>query len=120
MGGRSHAEVTNITWPRTRRHSGNAKHVHTTAEDRGPRTEDVVWYTYGMVKTTIYLPDELKRQIERTAREKGRSEADVIRDAISAAIAPPAAQPRIPLVRSGLGDPSIASRVDELLDEFGP
>ncbi len=36
-----------------------------------------------MVKTTIYLPDELKAYVENRAREKGESEAEVIRFAIS-------------------------------------
>ncbi len=35
-----------------------------------------------MVKTTIYLPDELKAYIEDRARETGASEAEVIRTAI--------------------------------------
>ena len=36
-----------------------------------------------MVKTTIYLPDERKAYVENRAREKGESEAEVIRFAIS-------------------------------------
>ncbi len=35
-----------------------------------------------MVKTTIYLPDELKAYVEDRAREIGASEAEVIRAAI--------------------------------------
>jgi Arc/MetJ-type ribon-helix-helix transcriptional regulator len=72
-----------------------------------------------MKKTTVYLPDELKRDIERVSRDEGRSEADVIREAISAGVRRRAATPRVPLVTDGLGDPSIARRVDELLEEFG-
>jgi Arc/MetJ-type ribon-helix-helix transcriptional regulator len=72
-----------------------------------------------MRKTTVYLPDDLKRELERTARLKKRSEADVIRDAISAAVAPAAIRPRVPLLAHGLGDPTIAARVDDLLDDFG-
>jgi hypothetical protein len=33
---------------------------------------------YGMKRTTIYLPDELKAALERTAAAEGRSEADVV------------------------------------------
>src|SRR5437762_1939489 len=33
-------------------------------------------------KTTIYLPDKLKRDIERVAQTERRTEADVIRDAV--------------------------------------
>jgi hypothetical protein len=35
-----------------------------------------------MRKTTIYLPEELKARVERTARVQRRSEAEVIRAAI--------------------------------------
>ena len=73
---------------------------------------------YGMKKTTIYLPDELKQQVESTARDKKMSEADVIREAVSAYADNPA-KPRVPLTGRGLGDPTIAERVDELLDGFG-
>ena len=73
-----------------------------------------------MKKTTIYLPKDLKRDLERAAKRKGTSEADMIRDAISNVVEelrPP--DPRIPLVAKGLGAPDIAERVDELLDGFG-
>jgi hypothetical protein len=75
---------------------------------------------YGMKKTTIYLPDELKTRIEKVARAKGKAEAEVIRDAIDAATrAAGAPLPRIPLVDTGLGDPTIAENVDALLESFG-
>ena len=71
-------------------------------------------------RTTIYLPDELKRQIERVADREGRTEADVVRDAVTTAIsARRVADPRIPLVPQGLGAPDIAERAEELLDGFG-
>ncbi len=35
-----------------------------------------------MVKTTIYLPDELHQGIKRAAKERGASEAEVIRTAV--------------------------------------
>ena len=65
-------------------------------------------------KTTVYLPDDLKAAVERTARERGVVEAEVIRLAIAAAVSRPAA-------RSGLfaSDEPLASRVDELLEGFG-
>ncbi len=73
-----------------------------------------------MKKTTLYLPDELKRKVELAAKRQGRSEADVIRDAIEAAVKPVAPRPRIPLSKHGLSDPTAAKRVDELLAEgFG-
>ena len=73
-----------------------------------------------MRKTTIYLPDELKKRIEKVARTTGKAEAEVIRDAISAATRDAGAPvPRIPLMESGLGDPTIAENVDVLLESFG-
>jgi len=73
-----------------------------------------------MKKTTIYLPDELKKRLENLARTSGRPEAQVIRDAIStAAAAATSPAPRIPLMKRGLGDPSIAENVDALLERFG-
>jgi hypothetical protein len=41
---------------------------------------------YGMVKTTLYLPDDLKRGVERAARQKQISEAEMIRTAIADAL----------------------------------
>jgi Arc/MetJ-type ribon-helix-helix transcriptional regulator len=42
--------------------------------------------TYGnfvdVVKTTIYLPDELRRGIKQAAKERGTSEAELIRSAV--------------------------------------
>jgi len=73
---------------------------------------------YGMTKTTIYLPEELKAKLERAAAETGRSEADIIREGILLAVArcaPP--QPRIPLFVSN--DPDLAARADEYLAGFG-
>lgn len=64
-------------------------------------------------KTTVYLPDELKRGVEREARRRGESEAEVIRRAIAAAVLRP--QPRAGIVAV---EP-FADRVDELLDGFG-
>ncbi|HEX3579922.1 MAG TPA: CopG family transcriptional regulator [Thermoanaerobaculia bacterium] len=73
-----------------------------------------------MRKTTIYLPDELKKRVEKVARASGKSEADVIRDAINdATMVARAPVPRIPLTNAGLGDPTIAENVDALLESFG-
>lgn len=69
---------------------------------------------YGMsVKTTVYLPEELKRALENEAARRGVSEAQLIRSAIAEAVARP--RPRAGFID---GDP-IADRVDELLAGFG-
>ena len=74
---------------------------------------------YGaMRKTTLYLPDDLKAELELTAAETGESEAAIIREGIRLALmrrAPPA--PTIPLFTSD--DPHLAERVDEYLAGFG-
>jgi hypothetical protein len=73
---------------------------------------------YGMVKTTVYLSDDLKAALERTARETGRSEADLIREGIRLAVgqqSPP--PPTIGIFVSG--DAHFAERTDEHLVGFG-
>lgn len=74
-----------------------------------------------MKRTTVYLPEDLKASLERIAASERRSEADVIREALNEAVErriPP--RPKIPLIESGFGDPSVAERVDEFLGEgFG-
>ena len=73
---------------------------------------------YGMQKTTVYLPQELKRALAELAVRRGQSEADLVRQALTTLTAsegPPA--PRLPLFRSG--KPSLAEQVDERLRGFG-
>lgn len=73
-----------------------------------------------MKKTTLYLPDELKKQVETVARAEGSSEADVIRDALSSGLEgrlPP--EPRLPLAGFSLKNAKIAERAHELMDGFG-
>jgi hypothetical protein len=41
-----------------------------------------VWYIPRVVKTTIYLPDELHQGIKQAAKERGTSEAELIRTAV--------------------------------------
>ena len=75
----------------------------------------------GMRKTTVYLPDALKRRLERCAREQGRSEADVIRAALDEYTARNGRRrPQLPLAR-GTGIPTdLAARDEEYLAQgFG-
>jgi len=75
---------------------------------------------YGMQKTTVYLPAELKTWLRRMARDTGISEAELIRQAVSEKMLQhPRPRPRVPLTDRGLGDPEAAHRVDELLAGFG-
>ena len=69
-----------------------------------------------MEKTTVYLPDDLKAAVKRTAAERGVSEAEVIRDSIRAGVSA-----RKPRPRGGLfaGKEPTARSADDLLDGFG-
>jgi len=40
-------------------------------------------------KTTVYPPEDLKAAVEREARQRGSSKAEVIREAIDAAVSRP-------------------------------
>ncbi len=74
---------------------------------------------YGMHKTTVYLPGDLKTSLRSMARDTGVSEAELIRQAIGEKIFRHRPRPRVPLTSRGLGDPEAAHRVDELLAGFG-
>lgn len=69
-----------------------------------------------MRKTTVYLPDDLKDALGRTAARRGVSEAAVIRDSIRALTSADRPAPRGGLYE---GREPIARRVDELLEGFG-
>lgn len=73
---------------------------------------------YGMHRTTIYLPDDLRRAIKDAVKERGDSEASFIRGAIERAVASVRApRPHLPLFSSG--DRTLAEHVDEALVDFG-
>lgn len=67
-----------------------------------------------MIKTTIYLPESLKREVERQARQRSCSEAEVIRQAIRAAVARP--KPRPGIIS---GDDLWGRDVDKYMKGFG-
>ena len=69
---------------------------------------------YGMKRTTVYLPEELKAELERLAGEERRTEADLIREGVRQLVAERTRpRPDFPLFdSSGALD---ASRVDEML-----
>ena len=73
---------------------------------------------YGMRKTTVYLPDDLKRELERVAAARGCSEAELIREAVrTLAEAAVSRRRRSPLFKSGKR--GLAERVDRALAGFG-
>ena len=71
-----------------------------------------------MQKTTVYIPEDVKRSLGHAAAARGVSEAELIREALRAltahAVPPP---PRVPLFKSG--KPRLAERVDAALAGFG-
>jgi hypothetical protein len=69
-----------------------------------------------MKKTTLYLPEELKARIERLAASTNRSEAEVMRTALSRYADEIRPQPRFGLFQS-LGEP--ITDWDDALRGFG-
>ena len=73
---------------------------------------------YGMEKTTVYLPGDLKRALKHAAAARGCSEAELIREAIRVVTkdaVPP--RPRLPLFKSSAR--GLAERVERALAGFG-
>ena len=70
------------------------------------------------MKTTVYLPPELKRRLTRLARQRRCSEAELLREAVSRLAGEgDVPVPRLPLFRST--GPSIAEDIDQALADFG-
>ncbi len=91
---------------------GKTETISSLNTDRtGPATGGTM---YGMIKTTIYLPESLKRDVARVARQRSCSEAAVIRQAIEDAVARP--KPR-----SGFlpGDDLWVRDIDEYMKGYG-
>jgi hypothetical protein len=72
---------------------------------------------YGVKRTTIYLPDDLKSTLARAAEEEGRTEADLIREGVERLLRARHPEPRVPLFASGKHD--LAENADKLLAGFG-
>jgi Ribbon-helix-helix protein, copG family len=71
-----------------------------------------------VTKTTIYLPDDLKQAVARLAAASGRSEAEVIREAIGALVrGSDRPRPKGGLFTSG--EPSLSENAEEALAGFG-
>jgi Ribbon-helix-helix protein, copG family len=74
-----------------------------------------------MVKTSVYLPEELKERLASASRASGESEATIIRSALErwlAGMLRPRNSPHWGTV--GFADPDLADKVDEVLAEgFG-
>jgi predicted transcriptional regulator len=71
-----------------------------------------------MNKTTVYLPDDVKKALTRLAATSGRSEASLIRDAL-AALARTTERPRPRGRLWESGDTSLGEHDNEALAGFG-
>jgi hypothetical protein len=71
-----------------------------------------------VTKTTVYLPDDLKLALARIASSRGRSEADLIREALRDLVQRSVA-PRPIGALFASGDPSLSDHVEDALDGFG-
>jgi len=77
-------------------------------------------YDQGVVRTTIYLPDDLKAALEARAEADGRTESDIIREALAEKLHGPgktARQMRFGLFDSGTSTTS--TDVDDILAASG-
>lgn len=71
-----------------------------------------------MQKTTVYLPDELRKNLARAARLAKISEAALVREAVQARVDTLISRaPRLPLFHSKHS--RLAERVDSALKGFG-
>ena len=71
-----------------------------------------------MKQTTIYLPEDLKERLKAAAEEDGRSEAAIVREALEIALSLRQTRPNLPLFEDDWGDPTLAERVDEVLESL--
>jgi hypothetical protein len=73
-----------------------------------------------MVKTTVYLPEDLKDRLEEAARVSGESEARIIRSAIEGWLESLLPRPVPHWGTIEFDDPDLPFKVDEVLAEgFG-
>jgi hypothetical protein len=73
------------------------------------------------VKTTVYLDAAEYRRLKGVAAAQGRSTADLIRAAVTDYLGRGARSKPLPssLGAANSGDPTLAERMEELMDGFG-
>jgi len=69
------------------------------------------------MKTSVYLKDDLKTNLERVVEMTGRSQADLIRDGIEQVVNQHLRTR--PLMSALATGPTILDRVDSLMEGFG-
>lgn len=70
-----------------------------------------------MIKTSVYLDDEQKHDLEQVVALTGRSQADLIRDGVNQVIQDHLA--KRPPMKAGFNSPAMVGRLDELMEGFG-
>jgi ribbon-helix-helix CopG family protein len=70
-----------------------------------------------MHRSTVYLPEELKDALRRTASATGMSEAELIREGVRRVTRDNSPQPRVAVFDSGI--PDLAENADAYLEGFG-
>lgn len=74
-----------------------------------------------MRKTSVYLSDEQAQRLARLARQEGRSQAEILRDAVADYQPKPSCNRDFALAASGRGDGSSIADIpdEELFRGFG-
>lgn len=74
-----------------------------------------------MRKTSVYLDEEQAQRLARLAREEGRPQAEILREAVASYQPKPSQDRNFALAGSGHGDGSSIADVpeDQLLEGFG-
>lgn len=70
-----------------------------------------------MIKTTVYLDEQQKHDLERIVEITGRSQAELIRDGINQVIQDHLA--KRPRMKARFHDAGLVGRTEELLEGFG-
>jgi hypothetical protein len=71
-----------------------------------------------VIKTTVYLKDATKRRLAALAKQRGVSEAHLVREGVERLVESEPPRPRLPLFSSG--KPGLWEKTDEeLLKGFG-
>lgn len=72
---------------------------------------------YAMKRTSLFLDDKLLETLRRAADKRGVSVASLVREAVSAYLAPPRGAARVPSIagKFSSGKTDTSERVDELL-----
>jgi len=74
-----------------------------------------IGYPICMVKTTVYLPGDLKQRLEQASQLSGQSEATIIRSALEGWLDTLLPRPAPHWGTMDFGDPQLAVKVDEAL-----